>query len=163
MISIVMEALYEETMQQKFSNYEARKEDIATLAGYARQFENCEDFLTQLSLLAGIEAQEALTQNRTDQITLSTIHQAKGLEWKVVFLIYLNDGLFPHSRSSEDSESIEEERRLFYVGITRSKDELYLTFPLLRLNTQSGDSYQPPSRFLSEIPPDLLDTWKISG
>jgi len=163
MISIVMEALYEEIMQQKFSNYEARKEDIATLAGYARQFENCEDFLTQLSLLVGIEAQEALTQNRADQVTLSTIHQAKGLEWKVVFLIYLNDGLFPHARSSEAPETLEEERRLFYVGITRGKDELYLTFPLLRLNTQTGDSYQPPSRFLSEIPPALLDTWKISG
>jgi DNA helicase-2/ATP-dependent DNA helicase PcrA len=91
------------------------------------------------------------------------VHQAKGLEWRAVFVIWMNEGMFPSSRSLESEEAIEEERRLFYVAVTRARDELYLTYPHLRLNAGYGEMLQRPSRFLSEIPPQLLEEWQISG
>ena len=103
---------------------------------------------------------------RTDdaeKIRLSTIHQAKGLEFDVVFVIMLCDGLFPSARSMESPEGEEEERRLFYVAITRAKNELYLSYPLMRagFGSSGGDAMQQPSRFLSEIPRDLLNEWNL--
>src|SRR5208283_2228247 len=97
------------------------------------------------------------------KIKLSTIHQAKGLEFDVVFIIMMCDGLFPSSRSMEDAEGEEEERRLFYVAITRAKNELYLCYPLIRAGYGStgGDEMQQPSRFLAEIPGDLLNQWNL--
>ena len=96
-------------------------------------------------------------------VTLSSVHQAKGLEWKVVFVIWMSDGMFPSSRSLESEEAIEEERRLFYVAVTRAKDELYLTYPRLRLNAGYGEMLQRPSRFLAEIPKDVLEEWQVGG
>ncbi|HEX5398446.1 MAG TPA: 3'-5' exonuclease, partial [Verrucomicrobiae bacterium] len=91
------------------------------------------------------------------------IHQAKGLEFDVVFTIMLCDGMFPSGRSMETDEGEEEERRLFYVAITRAKNELYLCYPLMRASfgNSSGDGMQQPSRFLSEIPEDLLNQWNL--
>jgi DNA helicase-2/ATP-dependent DNA helicase PcrA len=94
---------------------------------------------------------------------LSTLHQAKGLEWKVVFLIWLADGMFPSSRSLESLDGLEEERRLFYVGVTRCEDELYLTYPEFRLGGGYGDNFQRPSRFLSELPEALMETWDVGS
>ncbi|HEV8543188.1 MAG TPA: 3'-5' exonuclease, partial [Verrucomicrobiae bacterium] len=93
---------------------------------------------------------------------LTTIHQAKGLEFEVVFLIMLCDGLFPTARSLENEENVEEERRLFYVGVTRAKRELYLAYPMIRMaQGYTGDIMQQKSRFLTEISPDLLDQWTL--
>ena len=80
----------------------------------------------------------------------------------MVFLIWLTEGMFPSARSAESPERLEEERRLFYVGLTRCKDELYITYPDMRLNAGYGETFQRPSRFLSEIPENLLETWEIS-
>jgi DNA helicase-2/ATP-dependent DNA helicase PcrA len=88
--------------------------------------------------------------------TLLTLHAAKGLEFPVVFIVGLNDGILPHSRSFEDAEEMQEERRLFYVGITRTKDQLYLVYPQAR-NTFGFNEPAIPSRFLDDIPVDLLD------
>ena len=106
------------------------------------------------------EGQQA---NRDDeQIRLSTIHQAKGLEFDVVFVIMLCDGLFPSARSLDERDGEEEERRLFYVAVTRAKNELYLTYPLMRFMPGStGDIMQQPSRFLAEIPKDLIEEWNL--
>lgn len=162
MIEAVLFAVYDEYMQTKFGNYEARREDLNTLASFARQFETTEDFLSQLALLGGMETSDAFAgEAETEKITLSTIHQAKGLEWRVVFLVWLTDGMFPSSRSIESDAAIEEERRLFYVGITRCKDELYLTYPELRLGGGYGDNFQRPSRFLSELPEELYESWDV--
>jgi DNA helicase-2/ATP-dependent DNA helicase PcrA len=127
-----------------------------------------EEFLTQMALLTNVEAEdEQQSQNRDDEkIKLSTIHQAKGLEFDVVFSIMLCDGLFPSARSSETDEGLEEERRLFYVTITRAKNELYLCYPLMRAGFgNEGITMQQPSRFLEEIPKDFVDEWnlQISG
>ena len=99
----------------------------------------------------------------SEKIKLSTIHQAKGLEFDAVFVIMLCDGLFPSSRSMESDEGEEEERRLFYVAITRAKTELYLSYPLIRasFSNSGGDGMQQPSRFLSEIPRELLNEWNL--
>ena len=87
---------------------------------------------------------------------LMTLHSAKGLEFPLVFICGLEDGLFPHGRSSEDLEGIEEERRLCYVGMTRAKQELYLSYAESR-RLHGMDNYGVPSRFLREIPPQLVE------
>jgi DNA helicase-2/ATP-dependent DNA helicase PcrA len=93
---------------------------------------------------------------------LTTIHQAKGLEFEAVFLIMLCEGLFPTARSLDDDDAVEEERRLFYVGVTRARKELYLSYPMIRMTQgYTGDIMQQKSRFLDEIPPDLLEQWNI--
>src|SRR4030095_8082374 len=99
--------------------------------------------------------------NDKEQLKLSTIHQAKGLEFDVVFVIMLCDGLFPSERSLETPEGEEEERRLLYVSITRARNELYLSYPLIRSGFGGGDMLQRPSRFLQEIPNQLLDEWNL--
>jgi DNA helicase-2/ATP-dependent DNA helicase PcrA len=165
MIGAVFEAVYDEYMKQKFPNYEARREDVNTLRNYAKQYEDAHEFLDQLALLSGLETETELGTSVEDDemVNLSSVHQAKGLEWNVVFVIWMSDGMFPSSRSMESSEAIEEERRLFYVAITRAKDELYLLYPALRLNAGYGEMLQRPSRFLSEIPTELLEEWQISA
>jgi DNA helicase-2/ATP-dependent DNA helicase PcrA len=157
-IRLVVEAGYEDYLKEQFPNFRARQEDLAQLAAFAMQFESVEDFLTQLALLTNIEAEDSEPGRRDDeQIRLSTIHQAKGLEFDVVFLIMLCDGLFPSARSLETEEGEEEERRLFYVALTRARDELHLTYPLIRSTSSTGDMMQQPSRFLRELPKDLLE------
>jgi DNA helicase-2/ATP-dependent DNA helicase PcrA len=163
MIRIVIEAGYEDYLQEAFANYRNRLEDLEQLASFARTFQSTEEFLTQLSLLTNIEAEDQGTKtNHDERIRLSTIHQAKGLEFDVVFVIMLCDGLFPSSRSSESVEGEEEERRLFYVAITRARDELYLSYPLIRATqAYGGDAMQIPSRFLKEIPTGLIEEWSL--
>jgi DNA helicase-2/ATP-dependent DNA helicase PcrA len=163
MIELVVEAVYEDYLQRTFANYATRLEDVGQLAVFARQFAGLEDFLAQLALLTNIEAEADAAAARGDErLRLSTIHQAKGLEFGVVFVIMLCDGLFPSSRSTTTPEGEEEERRLFYVAITRAKNELYLSFPLIRTTGASGgDVFQQPSRFLRELPRELLDEWNL--
>jgi DNA helicase-2/ATP-dependent DNA helicase PcrA len=164
MLRLVMDAGYDDYLKENFANYRNRLEDLEQLAVFAYQFGSVEDFLTQLALLTNVEAEDGDAANRdAEQIRLSTIHQAKGLEFDVVFVIMLCDGLFPSARSMESADGEEEERRLFYVAITRAKNELYLSHPLMRAGYGSTgiDAMQQPSRFLSEIPRDLLNEWNL--
>jgi DNA helicase-2/ATP-dependent DNA helicase PcrA len=162
MLRLVMDAGYDDYLKETYDNYQRRLEEIQQLAEFAFQFGTVEEFLTQLALLTNVEAEED-PHDDTERIRLSTIHQAKGLEFDAVFVIMLCDGLFPSARSTESSEGEEEERRLFYVSVTRAKSELYLCYPLIRGGFgQTGDDiYQSPSRFLSEIPRDLLNEWNL--
>ena len=91
----------------------------------------------------------------TGSVTLMTLHNAKGLEYPVVFLTGLEDGVFPHVRSLGDPAELEEERRLCYVGLTRAREQLYLTRAWSR-NLWGGSNYNPPSRFLGEMPESLI-------
>lgn len=156
-IETVMDALYEDHMKAEFANYESRREDLRTLVGYARQFPSTEDFLSQVALLTNADGAGSREEAGDDRVVLSSIHQAKGLEWRAVFVIWLTEGMFPGSRSLENPDSLEEERRLFYVAVTRGRDHLYLTHPQLRLNSNYGDPFQRRSRFIAEIPEHLLD------
>ncbi len=164
MIRIIMEAMYDDYLQAKYPNHEQRREDLITLESFARSFQNPVDFLSQLSLMATADTEgNRAMGNETEKVTLSTIHQAKGLEWRVVFVIWLADGMFPSSRSLETIEAIEEERRLFYVATTRAEDELYLTYPCYWMNSSPENRLQRPSRFLQEIPLNLVDEWKVGA
>ncbi len=164
-IESIIEAVYDEYAKTKFPNYEARREDLNVLASYARQYTDTAEFLSQLALVTALETEDALNANDephdTEQVVLSSIHQAKGLEWKVVFVIHLTEGSFPSNRSLESPEAVEEERRLFYVSVTRACDELYLTYPYMRLNAGYGDMFQRPSRFLLEVPTEMVEKWEI--
>jgi DNA helicase-2/ATP-dependent DNA helicase PcrA len=163
LIRLVIEAGYDDYLKATYTNYQSRLEDLDELGNFARQFQSLEDFLTQLSLLSNAETEEDRPHSSDDeQVRLSTIHQAKGLEFDVVFVIMLCDGLFPNARSLKKPEDEEEERRLFYVAITRARNELYLCHPLIRTLAESAaEVMQPPSRFLHEIPQDLLDRWNL--
>ena len=146
-------------LRQTYENYEERLEDISQLARSLSDAEDLDAFLSQVALLSETDTQ---TEVDPDCVTLSTIHQAKGLEWKVVFLIFLGEGLFPHYKviQSADTDSMEEELRLFYVGVTRAEDQLYLSYP--RYNGHSYDSmFCPPSRFLTALDPELYELWNV--
>ena len=164
MIDAVIEAVYYDYLKEKFPNHEARREDLNTLGNFAKTYNDPSEFLTQLSLLSTADTETGVqTSDDDEKITLSSIHQAKGLEYRAVFVIWLTDGMFPSKRSLDKLENIEEERRLFYVAVTRARDELYLTFPNMRLGAGYGDMWQQPSRFLQEIPEHLLEPWEIDS
>ena len=162
MITSIVEAVYDDYAKANFTNYDLRREDLNQLAAFARQFKDVHEFLSQLALISNIDAEPALDQTADNEaVNLSSVHQAKGLEYHTVFVIWLTDGMFPSTRSLETRDAIEEERRLFYVAITRARDELYLTFPHMRLNAGYGDMFQRPSRFLKEIPTQLVEDWQV--
>ena len=162
MITSVVEAIYDDYAKVNFTNYELRKEDLSQLAAFSRQFKDVNEFLSQLALISNVDAEAAPNQTGDKEaVNLSTVHQAKGLEFHTVFLIWLTDGMFPSSRSMDERKDLEEERRLFYVAITRAKDELYLTYPHMRLTGGYGDVFQRPSRFLKEIPNKLVEDWQV--
>ena len=162
MITSVVEAIYDDYAKVNFTNYELRREDLNQLAAFARQFKDVNEFLSQLALISNVDAEAAANQTGDKEaVNLSTVHQAKGLEFHTVFVIWLTDGMFPSSRSLDTREALEEERRLFYVAITRAKDELYLTYPHMRLTGGYGDVFQRPSRFLREIPNKLVEDWQV--
>jgi len=163
MITSVVEAIYDDYAKVNFTNYELRREDLNQLAAFARQFKDLNEFLSQLALISNVDAEAAPNQTGDKEaVNLSTVHQAKGLEFHTVFVIWLTDGMFPSSRSMDDRKDLEEERRLFYVAITRAKDELYLTYPHMRLTGGYGDVFQRPSRFLKEIPNKLVEDWQVT-
>ena len=163
MIRLVIEAGYEDHLKENYANYRSRLEDLEQLAVFSQQFSSMEELLTQLALLTNLEAEAEQPSSKDDELLrLSTIHQAKGLEFDVVFIIMLCDGLFPSARSMETPDGEEEERRLLYVAITRARNELYLSYPLIRaMPGGSGDFMQKPSRFLGEISKDLIDEWDL--
>ncbi len=162
MITSVVEAIYDDYAKVNFTNYELRREDLDQLAVFSRQFKDVHEFLSQLALISNVDAEAAPNQSADKEaVNLSTVHQAKGLEFHTVFVIWLTDGMFPSSRSLDTRDALEEERRLFYVATTRAKDELYLAYPQMRLNAGYGDVFQRPSRFLKEIPNQLVEDWQV--
>jgi DNA helicase-2/ATP-dependent DNA helicase PcrA len=163
LIRWVLEADYEDYVRKTYENARNRLEDLAQLAAYADSFEETNVFLSELALQSNIEAEQNKPRDGDDEdrLKLSTVHQAKGLEFRAVFIIMLCDGLFPSGRSAETADGEEEERRLFYVALTRAKDELYLCRPLLRFMAGAGEAFQPASRFLGEFPETLVEEWKI--
>ncbi|MEV7062307.1 DNA helicase PcrA [Streptomyces collinus] len=148
---------------------ETRIENLQELAAVAMEFEQergedeqitLSDFLEQVALVADSD-QIPDEEDGDGVITLMTLHTAKGLEFPVVFLTGMEDGVFPHMRALGQTKELEEERRLAYVGITRARERLYLTRSTLR-SAWGQPSYNPPSRFLEEIPPAHME-WKRTG
>ena len=165
MIELIVEAGYDAYVEANYDKAPQRLDDIEQLGVFARQYETLETFLAELALLTNVEAEQDRAEEDDEKIRLSTIHQAKGLEFKVVFVVMLCDGMFPSNRSLDSLDGEEEERRLFYVAITRAQDELYLSYPMIRTvaGGSSDDMIQQPSRFLNELPGDLVDEWNLSN
>ncbi len=163
MLELVRLAIYDDYARSKFPDYDMRKEDLNTLAQFASQYPGVQDFLDQLALMGAAEQGAASRDESGETVTLSSVHQAKGLEWKAVFVIWLTEGMFPSQRSLPDPEALEEERRLFYVAVTRAEDDLYLCWPFIKRNAGGGDALQRISPFLEEISGGLLEEWSISG
>ncbi len=154
MIELVLQEGYEAYLYSKYPNYVSRLEDLRQLAVFADKYDSCQDFLSELALLTSIEGEEAASERPDDgTMKLTTVHQAKGLEWAVVFIIWLAEGKFPSIRSLSESasEGEEEERRLFYVAVTRARDELYLCYPRYAPDRGMGNAVQHPSRFITEL------------
>jgi DNA helicase-2/ATP-dependent DNA helicase PcrA len=131
---------------------EGRMENLSELVGSAREFDTVDEFLEQVSLVADTDELD----DEDSSVVLMTLHSAKGLEFPAVFLIGLEDGVFPHLRSLTDPDELEEERRLAYVGLTRGMERLYLTHAWAR-TLYGATQYNPPSRFLDEIPDHLVE------
>ncbi|MFI6344534.1 DNA helicase PcrA [Streptomyces sp. NPDC050560] len=149
---------------------ETRIENLQELAAVALEFEQARgeedagtlaDFLEQVALVADSDQIPDEDEEGAGVITLMTLHTAKGLEFPVVFLTGMEDGVFPHMRALGQAKELEEERRLAYVGITRARERLYVTRSTLR-SAWGQPSYNPPSRFLEEIPGEHVD-WKRTG
>ncbi|MFA5566575.1 MAG: DNA helicase PcrA [Acidimicrobiia bacterium] len=132
---------------------DGRLENLDELVGAAAEHDSVDEFLEQVALVSDVDA---LTGDNLGGVVLMTLHAAKGLEFPVVFLMGLEEGVFPHQRSIGDSEQLEEERRLAYVGITRARQRLYLSYATSR-NLFGEIRYNPPSRFLDEIPSELIE------
>ncbi len=155
MIELVLKEGYEAYLQSRYPNYESRTDDLRQLAAFAGQYSSCQDFLSELALLTSMEGETTPVRGRDENgtVKLSSVHQAKGLEWSVVFIIWLAEGRFPSLRSLSESggEGEEEERRLFYVAVTRARDELYLCYPRFAPDRGGREMIQRPSRFISEL------------
>jgi DNA helicase II / ATP-dependent DNA helicase PcrA len=169
-IELILTNGYEQHLQETFENAEARLEDLRQLALYANRYDSTEDFLSELALLSterfgapqNVTGEDVVQGGEEDELlTLTSVHQAKGLEWKAVFLIWAAEGKFPSPRSLREIDSEEEERRLWYVALTRAQDELYLTYPLMITDYNPQTVLQKPSRFIMECPPVLFEVWSL--
>ncbi len=159
---IIQRTDYQERYEKETQEDMARLENIKELRSVAREFPKLKDFLENVAL---VEAQDnpfrgkqvTPKTSKDNCVTLMTIHSSKGLEFPVVFIVGMEEGLFPHSRSLWGADELEEERRLAYVGITRAKELLFLTYADKRMYFGQRSS-NPPSRFLIDIPEELLDS-----
>ena len=161
----VIESCYEDYAAAKFDNAESRIEDLQQLAIFAGQYGSVRALLEELLLLGELYGQEVDGSGRSaddeSAVVLSTVHQAKGLEWHSVFLLHLLEGFFPSPRALDETGGEEEERRIFYVAMTRARDELYLSYPIIRPGGYGAAVVQQPSRFVQELPEELYEVWQL--
>ena len=157
-VEVAIDGWYGDYLKGAYANYVSRLDDLKSMIGFASRYDDMHQLLVEVMLLNS-ETSDRSADPDADALRLTTVHQAKGLEYAAVFLIGLADGMFPIRRAIEAGD-VEEERRLFYVAVTRARDELYLCFP--KVNTKGGPAMlQTPSRFLTELNPDLYQPLKI--
>lgn len=159
LLGAFVDAFYDEYAVETFDNYKNRREDLNGLIDFSSKYATLQEFLEEMALQTNLDQESRLMGSEAaDQtVRLSTIHQAKGLEWPVVFVLWLVDGRFPSGKSLDDSGGEAEERRLFYVAVTRAKDELYLGVPQTSRGRDGMVQRCMPSRFVTELPRDLLE------
>jgi DNA helicase-2/ATP-dependent DNA helicase PcrA len=159
LVQLALDGWYSSYIREIYPNWTDRADDLQSLVAFAARYDTMEELLAQLVLLAS-ESNERSPEDLKNCLRLTTIHQAKGLEFPVVFVIGLADGTFPLKRTIDEGD-LEEERRLFYVAVTRAKEELYLTYPMLN---QQGSSVMRlnPSRFLREVDASHYETLRVT-
>ncbi len=201
-IRLVVERGYADYARAKFPNAQARLDDLEQLSQYALRYDDVEQFLDEVALANPMAGEDvAVVGPEDEKIVLSSVHQAKGLEWRAVFVMWLADGRFPSMRAlrvpggivrvpanrvhealpllegaADDAPVIdeqgtrelvipgeEEERRLFYVAVTRAMQELYLVFPVMARDRAGMDVLMEPSRFIRELPGDVFEKWVIGS
>ncbi|MBI3072508.1 MAG: ATP-dependent helicase [Deltaproteobacteria bacterium] len=166
LVSAVLQGGYSAYLRVVYPNSRDREDDIAQLATYAGGFPSLEVFLTDLSLVTNLEAERVVRAGEKDEaLTLASVHQAKGLEWRAVFVIWLADGRFPSAQSMAHEAALEEERRLFYVAVTRAREEVYLTYPLTHTTRDYRQVILQRSPFIAEIDrgdDSPFETWRIT-
>jgi len=155
-VELILNSGYKNYITKKYKDYTERLEDIKNLKEIISLYSNISDFLSEASLQ---EYAKGESPNVKNAVILSTIHQAKGLEWKIVFIIGVCDNHFPHPYSKNDISLLEEERRIFYVAITRAKEDLYITY-----YSYDYFRYMPikKSIFLEEVSSDLYEEWDLT-
>ena len=154
---------YRPILWDRYDDAQRRWNDLETLLSIADRYEHLEGFLTDIALEpieGSLEAVQPVSPEE-EILTLSTVHSAKGLEWKAVFLIWMVDGRFPPPQAQESIERMEEERRLFYVACTRAKEHLILTYPEQMYSREHGRVLTLPSPFLQELPPDIAEHYIV--
>lgn len=161
LIQQALTAGYRSYVVANFENAADRLDDLKQLADFAAGYTSLQTFLADVALSEGFRGESVIgyQAGADETVTVSTIHQAKGLEWRVVFIIGLVDGQFPHAKVFEKPSELEEERRLFYVAATRARHELYLTYPMSA--THSGTLNQT-SQFIKELPKALYEKWSVT-
>lgn len=154
---------YEPFLIEKYDDYTKRLKDLEHFLYLAGQYNNLEDFLSDLALEPPDSSVSEVEEGaqKDEYLTLSTIHSAKGLEWKAVFIIGAVDGRFPSVYSFNSEEELDEELRLMYVAATRAKSFLYITYPIDMFDYSTGMVLSKPSRFLENIDGEILERWML--
>ena len=154
---------YNPLFKNKYDDFHKRKKDIEVLINIASNYEFTDTFLADMALepprdsVIDIDAED----KENEYLTLSTIHSAKGLEWHSVFVINAIEGFFPSGQSFDSLDSLEEERRLMYVAVTRAKQNLFVSYPMNIFDRYNGFTISKPSRFIAGIGEDLADEWLL--
>ncbi len=156
---------YKPMLKKKHDDWQKRHKDLEMFIEIAERYRSMNDFLNDMAIEPPVESVEDLEPESKEEefLTISTIHSAKGLEWKAVFIIWALDGRFPSSKAADSIETLEEERRLFYVACTRAKEKLYITYPTNIFDRQEGIVLSKPSRFLDNIGEDTADRYMLEG
>ena len=163
LIGQLLDSKFAEYLESEYVDYRDRLQDVDHLAVFSAEHDDLAVFLSELVLHEQFVQKTQKNKNTVlpeDKVILSTVHQAKGLEWETVFVIHMSDGQFPNERATFEIKGLEEERRLFYVAITRAKKQLFFTYPV---TTHRHMALGKQSVFLEELDRDLVETYGFSG
>uniref|UniRef100_A0A832DN63 DNA 3'-5' helicase n=1 Tax=Ignavibacterium album TaxID=591197 RepID=A0A832DN63_9BACT len=164
--SEMLQAVYEyywDLFKANYDDWNKRKKDLEIFLNIVENYSSVDTLLSDMAIEPIIDSVVDIgpEDKENEFVTLSTIHSAKGLEWHTVFIIHAVEGYFPSSKSAENLEQLEEERRLMYVASTRAKNNLFITYPMNLYDREAGTTLSKPSRFISEITPDLAEGWLL--
>ena len=154
---------YWDLFKANYDDWNKRKKDLEIFQNIVENYTSVDTLLSDMAIEPIIESVVDVdaTDKEEEYVTLSTIHSAKGLEWHSVFIIHAVEGYFPSARSVDNLETLEEERRLMYVASTRAKNNLFVTYPMNLYDREAGITLSKPSRFISDITPDLAEGWLL--
>lgn len=166
MPSEMVQSVYEyywDLFKANYDDWNKRKKDLEIFLNIVENYSSVDTLLSDMAIEPIIDSVVDIgaEDKENEFVTLSTIHSAKGLEWHTVFIIHAVEGYFPSSKSAENLDQLEEERRLMYVASTRAKNNLFITYPMNLYDREAGTTLSKPSRFISEITPDLAEGWLL--